>query len=415
MKNITSSKSSEQRNRYFPLLSSLYFNFIFQGMAAIILSQNMDALKEQWQASTTQVTLVMSAIGFGRIISLYFSGYFSDKFGRKKTVMIAIASYFVFFAGILLSPNYQIAAILAMFGGFSNAFLDTSTYPTLVEAYPSEKDNSSLSVLNKAFISLGQFILPFLTRIIMTENLYYGWPFILCIVCLFANLLFLRKQAFPPLTTVPVHEEVITEEAGPKGVKFKIDGIALLIFSFVSVSMFNIFILWIPKFGEQMNIVSQQDSLIFVSVFSVGSFVSVFLTSMIVKKGVSVTGLMVVCTGVTALSLIYMILQPTFVGLVIASLCVGIFAAGGIWQLGLALILEFFPQRKGRITSLYSLATSVSVMITPYITGIMAESDIRLVFVYNVFLTLVGFLSTLVIAVRYKAMVAEPSGIRVDE
>ncbi|KAF1298491.1 MFS transporter [Enterococcus sp. JM4C] len=412
---MTSEKQTNEKRRYIPLLSSLYFNYIFQGMAAIVLSQNMTALKDQWQASTTQVTLVMSAIGFGRIISLYFSGYFSDKYGRKKTVMIAIVSYFVFFLGILLSPNYQIAAFLAMFGGFSNAFLDTSTYPTLVEAYPSEKDNSSLSVLNKAFISIGQFILPFLTRIIITENLYYGWPFILCAVCLFGNLLFLRKQPFPPLTTVEEEASTTEEPTGPKGVKFKIDGIALLVFSFVSVSMFNIFILWIPQFGEQMNIVSQQDSLIFVSVFSVGSFVSVFLTSMIVKKGVSVTGLMVVCTGITALSLIYMIMQPTFVGLVIASLCVGIFAAGGIWQLGLALILEFFPQRKGRITSLYSLATSVSVMITPYITGIMAESDIRTVFLYNAVLTVIGFVATLVIAMRYKAIVEEPAILRVDE
>ncbi|MGL4696134.1 MFS transporter [Enterococcus larvae] len=414
MKNITISKKTGRKNRYFPLICSLYFNYIFQGMAAIILSQNMDALKMQWQASTTQVTLVMSAIGLGRIVSLYFSGYFSDKYGRKKTVIIAIVSYFIFFSGILLSPNYQIAAILAMFGGFSNAFLDTSTYPTLVEAYPSEKDNSSLSVLNKAFISLGQFILPFLTRIIITENLYYGWPFILCIVCLFANLLVLRKQPFPPLTTVK-NETVETEIKGPEGVKFKIDGIALLVFSFVSVSMFNIFILWIPKFGEQMNIVSQQDSLIFVSVFSIGSFVSVFLTSMIVKKGASVTGLMVVCTGITAVSLIYMILQPTFIGLVIASLCVGIFAAGGIWQLGLALILEFFPQRKGRITSLYSLATSVSVMITPYITGIMAESDIRTVFWYNASLTLIGLMATIVIAFRYKTIVKDSSVLQLDK
>ncbi|MGO3728487.1 MAG: MFS transporter, partial [Enterococcus viikkiensis] len=64
--------------KYRLLISSLYFNYIFQGMAAIILSQNMDKLKTQWQVSTSQVTLVMSAIGLGRIISLYFSGYFSD-------------------------------------------------------------------------------------------------------------------------------------------------------------------------------------------------------------------------------------------------------------------------------------------------------------------------------------------------
>ena len=55
--------------KYRLLIGSLYFNYIFQGMAAIILSQNMTELKNQWQASTTQVTLVMSAIGFKRHFS----------------------------------------------------------------------------------------------------------------------------------------------------------------------------------------------------------------------------------------------------------------------------------------------------------------------------------------------------------
>lgn len=75
---------SYEKEKYHLLISSLYFNYIFQGMAAIILSQNMTNLRIHWQASTAQVTLVMSAIGLGRILSLYFSGYFSDKFGRKK-------------------------------------------------------------------------------------------------------------------------------------------------------------------------------------------------------------------------------------------------------------------------------------------------------------------------------------------
>ncbi|MGC6768246.1 MFS transporter [Enterococcus sp. LJL128] len=410
MKNITKGRAINGKHRYLPLVAGLYFNYIFQGMAAIIISQNMSALAKQWQASTAQVTLVISAIGLGRIISLYFSGYFSDRFGRKKTVMIAIFSYFIFFSGMLLSTNYQTAMVIALFGGFSNAFLDTSTYPTLVESYPSEKDNSSLSVLNKAFISLGQFLLPLMTRVIITEELYYGWPFVLCIVCLFLNVIFLWFQAFPPLSTIDLSkqkdEETLVEaqQLCTSKASFKIDGVALMAFSFVSVSMFNIFILWIPTFAEQTGIANQQDSLTFVSIYSIGSFVSVFLTSAIVKKGVNIAALMVFCTGITALALIYMNLYPSFIVVVIAALCVGVFAAGGIWQLGLALILEFFPQKKGRITSLYSLATSVSVMITPYLTGVMAEKDIQLVFWYDAVLTLIGLGATIVIAVRYKAM-----------
>lgn len=399
-----------KHTKYRLLIGSLYFNYIFQGMAAIILSQNMDELKNQWQASTTQVTLVMSAIGLGRILSLYFSGYFSDTFGRRKTVIIAILSYALFFFGVLYSPIYQMAFFFALFGGVSNAFLDTSTYPTLVEAYPDEKTNSSLSVLNKAFISLGQFILPFITRFLLKEGLFFGWPFILCAVCLLANLGYLAFAKFPPLSSLPT--EVVDDPVHPprkiinRG-DFKIDGIALLVFSFVSVSIFNIFILWIPQYTEAMQIVSHENSLIFVSLYSVGSFASVFFTSGIVKKGINIPKLISFCVAISGLSLLWMLLSPSFISTVVAALAIGIFAAGGIWQLGLALMLELFPSRKGRYTSYYSLATSTSVMITPYITGIISNKGMEYVFWFDAFLILLGFIASLVIQQRYKSLIPE--------
>lgn len=400
--------------KYRLLISSLYFNYIFQGMAAIILSQNMDKLKTQWQVSTSQVTLVMSAIGLGRIISLYFSGYFSDTFGRRKTVIVAILSYALFFFGVLFSPNYQFAFFFALFGGVSNAFLDTSTYPTLVEAYPDEKTNSSLSVLNKAFISLGQFILPFITRYLLQKELFFGWPFILCAVCLLANLGYLLFAKFPPLSSLPNKTQINEnncEENNNIG-EFKIDGAALLVFSFVSVSIFNIFILWIPQYAESMRVVSHENSLIFVSLYSVGSFVSVFFTSGIVKKGINIPKLISFCVGISGFTLLWMLLSPSFVSTIVASLAIGIFAAGGIWQLGLALMLELFPSRKGKYTSYYSLATSTSVMITPYITGILSEHGMEYVFWFDVFLVLLGFIASLVIQQQYKkffpAEITEP-------
>jgi hypothetical protein len=159
----------------------------------------------------------------------------------------------------------------------------------LVEAYPDERVNSSLSVLNKAFISLGQFLLPFITRYLLQHNLFFGWPFILCALCLLANMAYLLFARFPTSTTIIKKDtDTSTKNTLVNRGNFKIDGIALLIFSFVSVSLFNVFILWIPQYAESMRIVSHENSLIFVSLYSTGSFISVFFTSGIVKKGISI-------------------------------------------------------------------------------------------------------------------------------
>ena len=163
----------QKKHQYIPLIGSLYVNYLFQGIATIAIAQNQDFFQAQWSASLSQVTLVISALGLGRIISLNLSGWFSDRFGRKKTVLLGVLSYILFFIGILFTRDFRWAFVATIFGGIGNAFLDTSTYPIVVEAYPSESDNSSLSVLNKSFISIGQFILPFVTRWVIQSDFYF--------------------------------------------------------------------------------------------------------------------------------------------------------------------------------------------------------------------------------------------------
>ncbi|MBO0424085.1 MFS transporter [Enterococcus plantarum] len=398
------------KKNYTPLIGSLYTNFIFQGMAAIILSQNLNALMDSWQATVQQVTLVISGIGLGRVLILYFAGYFSDKFGRKKTVQLGIISYLIFFLGILVSQNYVQGLFFALFAGFSNAFLDTSTYPTLMEAYPNEKDNSSLSVLNKAFISLGQFILPLLTRFMLNHEIYYGLVFIGCALGLFLNLLYISKLGFPERAEIEANiPQIIKEEVNTKGKQplFKVEGLALLVFSFTCVSTFNIFILWVPSFAESLNLMNHSNSLVLVSAYSIGSFASVFLTSLIVKRGVAPTLLLVWCTTISLFLLLGMTLFPSTPMFLIGSIGIGIFAAGGIWQLGLAVLLELFSKGKGRITSYYSIATSVSVMVIPYITGQLEKINVSLIFWLNIALTAVGVVAAIIIRYRYKKVMNE--------
>jgi MFS family permease len=396
-----------KKNAYLPLIGSLYTNYIFQGIATIIISQNLNVLTEQWHTSVQQVTLVISSIGFGRILSLYFAGYFSDTFGRKRTVQLGVISYFIFFSGILISQNYLQGCVFAVFAGFSNAFLDTGTYPALVEAYPNEADNSSLSVLNKAFISVGQFILPIITRFVINHNLYYGYVFIACVIGLALNFLYTATRRFPqkaqelPIIEVKVLKDGVEQKQIPS---FKKEGLALLVFSFTCVSTFNIFILWIPSFAESLNLMNHADSLMLVSAYSLGSFVSVFLTSWIVKKGAAPSLVLVWCTFISSILLGVMLLFPSFITLLLASIGIGVFAAGGIWQLGLSVLLELFPNGKGKITSYYSIATSVSVMLIPYITGQLEQISVSAIFLFNTILTAIGCIASVYIRYRYKQL-----------
>lgn len=204
----------------------------------------MSIFQERWHASLSQVILVISAVGLGRILFLNLAGLISDKIGRKLVVLIGGFSYIAFFIGTLLATSYWQAFVVGLLAGCGNAFLDTSTYPTLVEAYPTENDSSALSVLNKAFISVGQFAFPIITRWTLQHNIFFGWTIIACALGLIINAFCLYRMSFPvnrdKLIKAKVEEKnhVRRKERS----KLHLEGIALLIFSFVSVSLFNIFI-----------------------------------------------------------------------------------------------------------------------------------------------------------------------------
>ncbi|ERK56884.1 transporter, major facilitator family protein [Gemella bergeri ATCC 700627] len=389
--------ASNNNKNYLPLIAFLLINYIFQGMDQIIISQNMSTFEEFWRVEESKVALVISALGVGRIISINYAGYFSDRYGRKKGIYIGLVCYLIFYIGLLLFPSYIAAFILTMIAGIGNAFLDTATYPAISDAY--KEDSSSFNVFVKAGISGGQFILPLMTQFVLLRNLYFGWPFIIIAICIVFNFVIISRIKFPPM-----YKEIVKEKEDlvqkPKS-KISIEGAALLMFSFISASLFNIFIIWIPKFAQQTINIGKSQSLTFVTIYSVCSIVSVFVTSFMVKKGLNVPMYMAFCCIVTALAQINMLINTSITSITIVSLAVGFFAAGGIWQLGVSLLLEFFPDNKGKFTGMYSLSTSISLMVTPYLTGLIAKQSIKTVFAYNMLLGTIGMILLLIVTYRY--------------
>ena len=55
----------------------------------------------------------------------------------------------------------------------------------------------------------------------------------------------------------------------------------------------------------------------------------------------------------------------------VSSFLVGFFAAGGLFQLTVVVLAEFFPARKGLVTSLIGLASGVAAFVLPFLTGVI--------------------------------------------
>ena len=393
----------EQTRSYRPLCLSLYLNYFVHGIGVLILAQNMDSLAARW-GSLADVMSVIGMLGIGRLIVLFVSGKLSDKYGRKPFVLLGMITYIAFFLGILVSPTTAVACIFGILAGIANSFLDAGTYPALIESYP--ESASTVTVLLKAFISAGQFLLPLFIGVLVMMNVWYGWSFIVAAVILALNFVIMLKMGFPAMNQVGNNDKNDASEApveAPKS-KWYLEGICFVLYGYISQATFYLISQWLTKYGVAVAQMPDLAARSLMSYYSIGSLACVFFTAFITKKGVRPITLLVVYTLISTLAIGGLYYYPSASLAPILSAVVGFSAAGGVMQLGLVMMTEMFPKGKGTMTGIFYTTGSIASFTIPVITGYMADSGINSIMGLDAAIALAGFIVACIIYVRYNSV-----------
>ena len=393
----------EQTRSYRPLCLSLYLNYFVHGIGVLILAQNMDSLAARW-GSLADVMSVIGMLGIGRLIVLFVSGKLSDKYGRKPFVLLGMITYIAFFLGILVSPTTAVACVFGILAGIANSFLDAGTYPALIESYP--ESASTVTVLLKAFISAGQFLLPLFIGVLVMMNAWYGWSFIVAAVILALNFVIMLKMGFPVMNRVSNSDKNDASEApveAPKS-KWYLEGICFVLYGYISQATFYLISQWLTKYGVAVAQMPDLAARSLMSYYSIGSLACVFFTAFITKKGVRPITLLVVYTLISTLSIGGLYYYPSASLAPILSAVVGFSAAGGVMQLGLVMMTEMFPKGKGTMTGIFYTTGSIASFTIPVVTGYMADSGINSIMGLDAAIALAGFIVACIIYVRYNSV-----------
>ncbi|MQS52002.1 MFS transporter [Companilactobacillus mishanensis] len=371
----------------------LYLNYLIHGMAIVVLAQNMNVLGDQWHVSDAKVAMVISSLGIGRLLVLYFSGLLSDKYGRKLFVRMGILTYIPFFIGIVLSPNVYVAYFFGILAGMANSFLDSGTYPALMETFPTNA--TTANVLIKAFASIGELILPIFVTILEAFNLWHGYSFIFCAAVLALNYLFIRKAKF---VEVDVSGIKFKDSKSKLSVVEKVNAVTLTVYGYIAMSTFYLVSQWLTKYGQEALNMNTAHARYLVSIYSMGSIVGVIITTVLTSrhllKGTHIMFLSTVVSFVT-LTTMTAILNPTVI--LIGSFLVGASAAGGVLQVGLTIMSELFPKRKGMVTGIYYTAGGLSSFTIPVITGFLYNNGVRSIMVFDCVIAVIGVLCSVVV------------------
>ncbi|MCY8486855.1 MFS transporter [Bacillus atrophaeus] len=390
------------KNQYTKMAIGLYINYFLLGMVNIILASNMESLSKQLGTTAAGISYLVSAIGIGKLVSLAVAGRLSDKYGRKPFVVAASFIYLIFLIGIPLAPNYALAFIFAVSAGIANSFLDSGTYPALIEGFP--KKASSATVLVKAFVSIGATLLPFFISFIVAKDLFYGYTFFLPAIIYFINGFFLLKVAFPN------HNQ--KDASGTSGAsaqdQFKSqpklwqEGLAIIILGFTSTALFVLVQVWLPKFGQEVLGMPEVQSVQLLSYYSIGALVSVLLLAVLLNKVIKPVTVMIVYPAIALVSLLALLFIHQPAVSVISSFVIGLSTAG-VFQLAMTVMAELFPANKGTITSFVNTAASLAFILIPLVTGILSKSaGLTSVFMLDVGIAVISILLALFIGYRYK-------------
>lgn len=390
------------------MAASLYINYILLGMINLIIALHMGFLTVQFNTDAAAISMLISAIGIGKLFGLSFAGRLSDSLGRKPMVITACLLYVIFLIAVPFSPTYGIAFAFVLLAGVGNSILDTSTYPALIEGFP--KRASSATVLVKAFMSIGATILPLMITFFIAKELFYGYTFFIMAFIFFINAVHLATVRFPKPNMVVVEPGNEGKEADKKErephftvkPKFWREGITVISIGFTSVSLFMIIQTWMATYAEEMIGLNESAAINLLSYYSFGGFITVLLLATLLDKVFRPVTVLIVyplaaITGLTALLFV-----TNYYVLVIIVFLLGL-CTSGLFQLAVTLMAEFFPGRKGTSTAFVTLSSSIAFIIIPSLTGLINRHiGIFYIFLFEIAVAGVAMALAIFISIRYR-------------
>src|SRR5690625_184883 len=390
------------------MASSLYINYILLGMINLIIALHMGFLTVQFNTDAAAISMLISAIGIGKLFGLSFAGRLSDSLGRKPMVITACILYVIFLVAIPFSPTYAVAFVFALLAGVGNSILDTSTYPALIEGFP--KRAGSAAVLVKAFMSVGATILPLMITFFIAGDMFYGYTFIIMAAVFLFNAIHLITVMFPRPNMVVVEPGGSGEQEEKKGVEsyftekpvFWKEGITVIFIVFTSVSLLMVIQTWLAKYAQEIAGLGESAAINLLSFYSFGGFITVILLAVMLDRVFRHTTILMLYPLAAIAALFVLLSASSYYVLAGVAFILG-FSTAGLFQLAVTLMAEFFPGKKGVSTAFVTLSSSIAFIVIPYVTGLIDRHiGVSFIFLFEILIALVALGLAMFISDRYK-------------
>ncbi|EGM9457854.1 MFS transporter [Escherichia coli] len=105
--------------------------------------------------------------------------------------------------------------------------------------------------------------------------------------------------------------------------------------------------------------------------------------------------------GILFVLITLMLLKSKFPSQLVDAFVIGFSAAGGILQLGVSVMSEFFPKSKAKVTSIYMMMGGLANFVIPLITGYLSNIGLQYIIVLDFTFALLALITAIIVFIRY--------------
>ncbi len=154
---------------------SIMLATVMQSLDTTIANVALPHIQGSVSASQEQITWVLTSYIVASAIATPLTGWVSDRIGRKRLFLIAIAGFTVASVACGLADNLAELVLFRLLQGLFGACLVPLSQAVLLDIYPREQHGQAMAIWGAGAI-LGPILGPFLGGL-LTENLSWRWVF----------------------------------------------------------------------------------------------------------------------------------------------------------------------------------------------------------------------------------------------
>lgn len=193
----------KNRNDYLAAFEA-FAMYLLTGAACLALGSGMSQLINHYHASLIEVAALTSAFSLGRLVTVFGTGYLTERVGTKQVFAAGTILIGAFLIGVPLTQNYYLGLFFCALGGIGMGAQDACCPIILNSVFP--KSYASAMSAGQAVFCAGCFLTPMIMSRVLLVHLSFSYTFFAVAILAVVMLVVLPFVKMPTVSSFAENE-----------------------------------------------------------------------------------------------------------------------------------------------------------------------------------------------------------------